>query len=170
MYFVDAVEQPNIAAALSIFIMLLFVAAFYFAYKNYNDSPSIFIISAALFVNFFIANNALYEFLTESKSDEYFYLRWVQYDAITVIGAIVGHYMCKVRHHKITSTIMYLLFINIGMYLALHVDIVENGNREPWWLWSLYTPVVNIVELAIAFIIIIYSTKSLNRTQAAEVP
>ena len=162
MYFLNVLEQPNVAATISMLIMLGFVAAFYLSYKNWKQNPSIFIISAAFFVNFFIANNALYEFLVESKPDNDFYIRWVQYDSITVIATILAHYICKVKHHRLTSILMYLIFINIAMYLAVHIDIIENGNREPWWLWTLYTPIINFVEIAIALIIIIYSKRSLT--------
>ena len=169
MLILDALEQPNVAATISVFIMLSFAVALYLSYKNWKENPSVFIISATLFVNFFIANNALYEFLVESKPDIDFYLRWVQYDSITIIATIVAHYICKVKHHKITSMLMYFLSVNICMYLALHIDIIENGNREPWWLWTLYTPVVNCVELVIAFSIIIYSKRSLKNNQETRV-
>lgn len=161
MYFLDALSKPEITATISVLIMLSFALAFYFSYQNNKSNPSVFIISAALFINFVIANNALYEFLAERKPDVDYYLRWVQYDSLTIIGSVIAHYIFKVKHHKLTSILMYLLLVNICMYMAVHIDIIEHGNREPWWLWTLYTPVINSVEIVIAFLIIFKSRKEL---------
>jgi hypothetical protein len=156
--FFNLLSHPDIGIFISLFITASFVAAFAFAYKNWRHSPSVFITSSILFINFVLANNALYEFVESSNPDiANYYLNWVGYNALTIIAIIVVHIFVRTKHHKITITSMYLLLVNVIMYLAMHNDIILNGNREPWLLWSLYTPVVNITEIGLAFMLITHS-------------
>ena len=150
--YVDILAQQDVATTISIFITLSFTVAFFLAYRGWRDNSSVFIISAVLFVDFVLANNALYDILvaTEITDPENFYLRWVQYDALAIIAIIVCHLIFRVKLQKITMFTMYLLMANAVMYLAMHLDIIIYGNREPWWLWTLYTPFVHLVELIIA--------------------
>lgn len=144
--------------------MLFFVVAFYLCYKNWRHSPSIFIVAAVLFVNFVLANNVLFDLLKNSSEPDYnFYLRWVQYDAISIISIIMLHLIFGVKSTVTTRVVMWLLFTNTLYYLAMHVDIIVNGNREPWWLWTLYTPTVHIIELIISLALIATSTISINK-------
>lgn len=156
--FLNFFEHANIVGAISVTIMFAFILAMFFAYKNYKNNASVFITSAVLVLNFVIANNVVYEMLeltTAAGPD--FYLKWVQYNALSIIAIVAIHLALGVKHHKISLVTMYLLLINVIMYLSMHIDIILNGNRTPWWLWSLYTPVVNLTEISIAVIIIVYS-------------
>ena len=162
--FVNIIAQPDVATAISLFVTFSFVIAFIVAYKNCRNNPSVFIIGAVLFVDFVLANNALYNFLAETviTDPESFYLRWVQYDALAIICTIVCHLIFRVRHERVTMVIMYLLMFNAGMCIAMHLDIIVNGNREPWWLWTLYTPCVHLIELTIAVSLIWVSIRDIR--------
>ncbi|NQZ24461.1 MAG: hypothetical protein HRT53_20745 [Colwellia sp.] len=162
--FFDLLSQPEVATTISIIIMLCFVGAFFCAYKNWRNNPSVFITSLALAANFVIANNALYEILGNPEVPTLdFYLKWVEYNSLTIIFIILSHLILRVKHHKLSVSIMYLLLVNIIAYLSMHIDIILNGNREAWWLWHAYTPVVNFTELLIAGSVIIYSVKQLAK-------
>jgi|GEM_PF-2017275 len=155
---IDILSQPNIATGISIFTMLCFAAAFLLAYKNWRSNSSVFIVSSVLFVNFVIANNALFNLLTNSSTpDQNFYLRWIQYDAISIVAIIAIHLILRVKNSTTAKAAMWLLLSNSIYYAAMHIDIILLGNREPWLLWTLYTPVVHLVEVAIAATLI-YST------------
>jgi hypothetical protein len=168
--FFDLLSRPEVATSISVLIMLCFVGAFCFAYKNWRGNPSVFISSAALLVNFVIANNALYEILGDPKVPTLnFYLKWVEYNAITIIFIIVTHLILRVKHHKLTVFMICLLFINVIAYLSMHIDIILNGNREPWWLWQIYTPLVNTTELCIASSVIAYSAWKLSKNNKAKI-
>jgi len=157
MYF-DLLLQPETAKTISIIIMLCFVGAFFCAYKNWHNNQSVFITSAALAANFVIANNALYEILGNPSVPALdFYLKWVEYNSLTIIFIILSHLILRVKHHKLSVSIMYLLLINVIAYLSMHIDIIINGNTKAWWLWDVYTPTVNLTELIIAGSVIIYS-------------
>ncbi len=156
--YLEFLSQANIVMAISIVIMLAFIVALFFAYKNYCNNVSVFITSSVLVANFVIANNVVYEMLAiTAPAGPDFYLRWVQYNALSIIAIIAIHLALGVKHHKISLVTMYLLLINVIMYLAMHIDIILNGNRTPWLLWYVYTPVVNITEISIAVMIIVYS-------------
>ncbi len=149
--FIDILSQPIVATTISLIVMFGFVIAFLFAYKNWRKHPSVFIVSSVLFVNFVLANNALFALLANSSSPDIdFYLRWVKYDAISIITIIVLHLIFRVKVSVVAKVTMWLLVCNTAYYFAMHVDIILNGNRESWLLWTLYTPTVHIVELIIA--------------------
>ena len=155
--FIDILEQPEVAFMIDLVTMLGFIIALVFAYKNCRDNPSVFILASILVANFVIANNALYSMiLGPSEPDGNYYLRWVQYDSLTIIATIVIHLITRIEHHKLTKTAMYLLMVNIAVYMSMHIDIIVNGNREPWMLWTLYTPIVHLIELSISASIIGY--------------
>jgi hypothetical protein len=150
--FIDILSHPYVAMTISLIVMFSFVIAFLFSCKNWRNYPSVFIVSSILFVNFVLANNALYALLADSSiPDMDFYLRWVKYDAISIITIISLHLIFRVKVSTVAKVTMWLLLCNTAYYFAMHVDIMVNGNREPWLLWSLYTPTVHIIELSIAF-------------------
>jgi hypothetical protein len=166
--YIDLLSQPNVAAVINISIMFMFVIAFLLSYKNWRNSPSVFIAASVLFVNFVLANNALYEFLaTPEKPDYDFYLRWVQYDSLSIIAILFIHLILKVKRHKCTVISMWLLIVNITVCLSMHIDIMVNGNREPWLLWTIYTPVIHFNELIIAACFVVYSALSISKEQPA---
>ena len=162
--YLDFLSQADVVKAISISITLAFIVSIVVAYKNCRNNPSVFIAAAVLAANFVIANNAVYEMLGFGpKQDLDFYLRWVEYNSLTIIAIIVIHLLTNIKHHKITVFSMYLLQINIIAYIAMHVDIIVKGNREPWILWQIYTPVVNVTEISIAMLIIAYSINYLRK-------
>ena len=158
MYF-DVLSDQFIIQTISICITFLYLAAFILSAKNWRVSPSVFILSSILFVNFFVANNNLYGLLFEERDipTEVYYLNWLRDDAISIIITILGHLILRVKVQTIVAVSMWILLINTVLYAAMHIDIVLLDNRtEPWWLWSIYSLVINTVEFLIATLIIIY--------------
>ena len=164
--FIDILSQPFEATSLSVASKVCFAVVFLLAAKNWRHNPSVFIISSILFVNFVLANNVLVELLSEpSQPDENFYLRWVTYDALSIVSVILWHLVLRVKIEKITKVSMWLLLGNTIYYLAMHLDIIVNGNREPWLLWTLYTPTIHLVELVVAFGLFWFAFKSFTYKQ-----
>lgn len=161
--FYKLLSHPDIGQYISIFITICFVVAFCLAYKNWRSNPSVFITSAILFLNFAVANNALYEFLAATEPDyENYYLNWVGYNALSIVAIITIHLLARIKHDKISVVAMYLLLINVIMYMAMHIDIIIQGNRQPWLLWSLYGPTVNLSEISTAILLSIYSAYAIH--------
>lgn len=158
MYF-DVLADKYLAHTINGVITLLFLAAFVLSAKNWRGSLSVFILSSILFANFFISNNALAVMLIGEKviPAEVYYLNWLRDDAFGIIITIIAHLIFRVKIQKITALALWLLVINSSMYAAMHIDIVVLNNRtEPWWLWNIYSIVVNLVEFSIATLIIVY--------------
>lgn len=157
MYF-EVLADKNLGQILDVIVTLLFLVAFFLSAKNWRSSPSVFILSTILFVSFFISHNALVSMLTSEKLlAEVYYLNWLRDDAIAIIMTIAGHLILRVKVQKITALALWLLVINSATYAAMHIDIVILNNRtEPWWLWNIYSVVVNLVEFSITTLIIVY--------------
>ncbi|PCH95371.1 MAG: hypothetical protein COB83_09015 [Gammaproteobacteria bacterium] len=171
--YLDVLSDKLTIQTLSVCITFLYLAAFYLSAKNWRGSPSVFILASILFVNFFIANNSLYGLLFEERDipTEVYYLNWLRDDAISIIITILGHLILRVKIQKITACALWILVINTVLYAAMHIDIVVLNNRtEPWWLWSIYSVVVNSVEFLIAALIIFYQlyTNNMESKQGSE--
>jgi len=37
----------------------------------------------------------------------------------------------------------------------MHIDVFVRGNYEPWWFWSFYTVVINIMDIIMVSILFI---------------
>lgn len=158
---IDILSQPTVATTISVISMVIFAVVFLLSAKSWRVSSSVFIISSILFVNFVLANNALVEVLsTPTQPDNDFYLRWVRYDAFSIIAVVLLHLVLRVKIEKTTKICMWLLLANTIYYLAMHLDIIVDGNREPWLLWTLYTPTIHLVELSVAVILFWFAAKN----------
>ncbi len=170
--YLDVLSDKLTIQTLSFCITFLYLTAFYLSAKNWRCSPSVFILASILFVNFFIANNSLYSLLFEERDipTEIYYLNWLRDDAISIIITILGHLILRVKIQTITAFALWVLVINTILYAAMHIDIVVLNNRtEPWWLWSIYSVVVNVVEFLVAALIIAYQLFTNNmKKQATE--
>ena len=47
------------------------------------------------------------------------------------------------------------LLINACLTYAIYIDLYINWNSDPWWLWSLYSMGVNVVDLLMIITIFI---------------
>lgn len=171
--YLDVLIDKYILQMISVIITLLFLVAFVLSAKNWRGSMSVFILSFVLLVNFFISNNSLIAMLIGERDipTEVYYLNWLRDDAIAIIITIIVHLIVRVKIQKTTAFALQLLLINSAMYAAMHIDIVVLNNRtEPWWLWSIYSVVVNSVEFLIAALIIFYQlyTNNMESKQGSE--
>ncbi|MDO6426194.1 hypothetical protein Q4489_04180 [Thalassotalea sp. 1_MG-2023] len=163
--YLDLITDKITIQALSVVITFLYLVAFILSAKNWRSSPSVFLLSCILFVNFFIANNSLYGLLFEERDipTEVYYLNWLRDDVISIIATILSHLILRVKVQKITVFALWVLVINTVMYATMHIDIVVLNNRtEPWWLWGIYSVVVNTVEFIVAVLIIAFQLLTNN--------
>ncbi|WDE12644.1 hypothetical protein [Thalassomonas haliotis] len=160
-------ENAYLMVLFDVVVLLFFLAAFLLNAKNWHEQKSIFIASVILIINIVITGNVFSIFIDmETYRGTDFYLRWIQFDSLSIISIIIIHLLFRVRHSRVTSVVMYLLTINIFYYLAMHIDIIENANRTSWWLWEVYTPTINVVRLSIATLLIISAIMNMKNKQA----
>ena len=169
MYF-DLLNNPDTVKLIDFLVMLGFIGVFVLSYKNWRVNPSVFICGIILFSCFVVANNTFeYFWLTDNTQPDYnFYLRWLEYDVLAIISIITVHLVTRVKLHKATFAIMYLLAINTITYLAMHIDIMVLENRESWWLWTWYTPSTLLVELSIIITLATISILEIRKQVIAE--
>ncbi|WP_281555900.1 hypothetical protein [Thalassomonas sp. RHCl1] len=137
-------------------ILSMYFAAFLLSAKNWREQKSVFIASAILALNILITSDSFQIFIDmDTYAGTDFYLRWIEFESLSIIAIIIIHLLFRIPHSRVTSFVMYLLTINVFFHLAMHIDIIENRNRTSWWLWDLYTPTMNIVTLSIAALMII---------------
>jgi len=82
------------------------------------------------------------------------YLDWALYDVITIaaltcIYRVIG---------KTTPSFLYLivgLSINSTFFFCMYLDIYIFENKEPWFLWDVYTYTVNFIDLVMIVVLII---------------
>ncbi|WDD99864.1 hypothetical protein [Thalassomonas actiniarum] len=162
--------SPENAYLLGIFDFVkifLFLAAFLLLAKNWREQKSVFIVSGILLLNIIITAETFSIFIDmDTYSGTDFYLRWVQFDSLSIIAIIIIHLLFRIPHSRVASVVMYLLIINVFFFLAMHIDIIESGNRTHWWLWDLYTPTINIVRLSIVSLMIISAIINMKNKQA----
>lgn len=152
-------SDVDVVEVIDLIITSSFLIAFLLSMKNWREHPSVFIVSAIFVINYVIAAN-IFQVLVDTGGTmdvNYYYLRWIKYDSLTVIAIIITHLVLRVKHSHAASLAMYLLMVNVFLYLAMHIDIAKQGNKEPWWLWDLYTPLINTVALSISSILIVSS-------------
>ncbi|WDE06199.1 hypothetical protein SG34_004515 [Thalassomonas viridans] len=160
-------ENAHLIGIFDLVVLLVFVAAFLLNAKNWREQKSVFIASAIFALNILITGDTFSIFIDmETYSGTDYYLRWIEFDSLSIIAVIIIHLLFRIEHSRVTSIAMYLLAISIFFHLAMHVDIIENGNRSSWWLWDLYTPAINIFGLSIAALMIISAIMNMKNKQA----
>jgi len=160
-------ENAHFLNVLDFVLLLMFLAAFLLNTKNWREQKSVFIASAVLALNFVITGGTFQIFIDmDTYAGTDFYLRLIEFDSLTIIAVIIIHLLFRVPHSRVTSLVMYLLIINVFFHLAMHIDIIESGNRVSWWLWDLYTPAINIISMSIATMMVISSIINMKNKQA----
>ena len=142
--------------SLSAFASWGFLMAFFF---------NIFVFSLDIKRNTTLLLSSFIMMFSYSTSDYFFswlsvesslYLDWALYDYATV-GALLSVYLLL---KKTTPSFMYLLIgliVNSLLSLCMYLDMYVYNNREPWFLWDLYTFSVNIIDLIMIVILIVDS-------------
>lgn len=135
----------NLSTTLAALVVWGFLMAFLFnvllkvaASKKEN---LILVSSFVMFLSYFISDDFFNLFALPE-----IYITWFVYDLVTLCLIFGFSYILK---EKIPSSIKYIiigLIINSLLFLAMHIDIVINGNQERWLLWDIYTVGVNIID------------------------
>ena len=149
-------DNANLLNILDFVLLFMFLSAFLLSARNWREQKSIFIASAILALNFVVTGSTFQLFIDmDTYKGTDFYLRWIEFDSLSIIAIIISHLLFRIEHSRVTSIAMYLFTINVFFHLAMHIDIMESGNRVSWWLWDLYTPAINIISLSMATLMII---------------
>lgn len=83
------------------------------------------------------------------------YLNWIFFDFSTIVIIFITLKASSFQSVVAKNYIVSGLIINACLTYAIYTDLYINRNSEPWWLWSLYSMGVNIVDLLMIIVIFI---------------
>ncbi|MCF2862815.1 MULTISPECIES: hypothetical protein [Pseudoalteromonas] len=131
------------------FLMALFFNLMLVGFKAKNDLKLLW-VSFVMAVSYFISDH-FHNFFTSADT----YMTWVMYDLVTLALISV---IFAFKSPKASPGVVYVvigLSFNTSLFLAMHYDIVIQGNVTPWWLWSLYSIGMNLSDLTMIVVLIV---------------
>ncbi|WP_158684636.1 hypothetical protein [Pseudoalteromonas sp. T1lg48] len=85
--------------------------------------------------------------------DYYKYPFWASADLLTIVALFI------VQGRRVKIPVLYYcavgLVLNAMLHIVMHLDIVIQGNREPWWLWSLYSIGINLNDALMIIVLVV---------------
>ncbi|OUS70176.1 hypothetical protein B5G52_15235 [Pseudoalteromonas sp. A601] len=74
------------------------------------------------------------------------YMNWFIYDLITIVVLLVWFLIIKKHQFLLLYYILIGLGLNALLMLVTHYDIYVRHNNEYWFLWTVYSYGVNIID------------------------
>ncbi len=137
MYYVDLFLADYIDA----FIQWGFLMAMLYTLVSSINTPNKSLVYLATIMFFsYLLSDFLYIFKNV-------YLNWIFFDFATILIIFLALQVLSFQSSVAKNYIVSGLIINACLTYAIYVDLYINWNSEPWWLWSLYSMGVNVVDL-----------------------
>lgn len=139
----------GLAELLTVFVNWGFMMALLFNLVSYSDSVarkrspifiSLVISLSYLSTSFFNIGYHVYAVYPLADVLTIFFIYWIQ------------------KRREITAALYYCIFglaFNAILHCSMFIDIVIQGNREPWWLWSAYSIGINTSDVVMIFVLIV---------------
>ena len=131
------------------FLMAFFFNAFVFSLGIKRDTT--LLLSSFIMMTSYTLSDYFFTWLSIENS---IYLDWALYDYGTIAALTLAFVLFK----KTTYSFLYIilgLFINSILSLFMYFDMYLSNNREPWFLWDIYTFGVNIIDLIMIVVLIV---------------
>ena len=145
MYYVDLFLADYIDA----FIQWGFLMAMLYTLVSSINTPNKSLVYLATIMFFsYLLSDFLYIFQNA-------YLNWIFFDFATILIIFLALQVSSFQSSVAKNYIVSGLIINACLTYAIYVDLYINWNSEPWWLWSLYSMGVNIIDLIMIIAIFI---------------
>lgn len=145
MYYVDLFLADYIDA----FIQWGFLMAMLYTLVSSINTPNKSLVYLATIMFFsYLLSDFLYIFQNA-------YLNWIFFDFATILIIFLALKVSSFQSSVAKNYIVSGLIINACLTYAIYVDLYINWNSEPWWLWSLYSMGVNIIDLIMIIAIFI---------------
>ncbi len=123
------------------FFMALFYHCIIYLLSDFKSKKLLF-VSALMFISYYLSNEII-----EINMPTYMYLVWTLYDLATLALVFALSYLIKESNPIGISYVKLGLTINALLFFSMYLDINVIGNRESWFLWSLYSIGVNVVDV-----------------------
>lgn len=138
---------PEISVYIGVLVQWGFLMAFLYSLTTSINNPS----KKVVWLSLVMAISYCFSFFIDIYDITYIELFY--YDVVTLFFILCLRYYLP---EKCIST--YLLFglsINSLLFLAMHIDVFVRDNYTPWWFWSFYTVVINIMDIIMVSIFFI---------------
>jgi len=145
MYYVDLFLAEYIGA----FIQWGFLMAMLFTFvSSINTSNNSLVYLATIMLSSYLLSDFTLVFQNA-------YLNWIFFDIATILIIFLAQKVLSFQSPVAKNYIVSGLLINACLTYAIYIDLYINWNSEPWWLWSLYSMGVNVVDLLMIIAILI---------------
>jgi len=130
---------PEVSVYIGVLVQWGFLMAFLYSLTTSINNPSKQAVWLSLVM---VVSYCLSSFIDIYN---FSYIEFFCYDVATLFFILcLRHFLPE----KFMSA--YLLFglsINSLLFLAMHIDVFVRGNYTPWWFWSFYTVVINMMDI-----------------------
>ena len=138
-----------LADYISAFIQWGFLMALLYTFvSSINTANKLLVYLASIMFFSYLLSDFLYIFKNV-------YLNWIFFDFATILIIFLALQVSSFQSSVAKNYIVSGLIINACLTYAIYVDLYINWNSEPWWLWSLYSMGVNVVDLLMIIAIFI---------------
>jgi hypothetical protein len=133
---------------------IAYALLFVYHFVNKNPNKSLMILTGYMCLNMVFMHVLLsYEGSLDRTSDQYYslfnnyYLIWMIQASITFLAIFWTHKLLKTEFHYVIRYVLRGLVMILALNMAMHIDIIEMGNREYYWLWTVFSYGENVVNL-----------------------
>ncbi|MEL0633432.1 hypothetical protein V6237_11675 [Pseudoalteromonas carrageenovora] len=131
--------SPEVSVYIGVFVQWGFLMAFLYSLAtSINNSQK-----QAVWLSLVMAIS--YCLSTVIDIYNFSYIELFCYDVATLFFILFLRYFLPEK--RMSTYLLLGLSINSLLFLAMHIDVFVCGNYEPWWFWSFYTVVINMMDI-----------------------
>ena len=147
-------SADSILINISLITNICYAFLFIYHWIRKNTNKSLMILSGYLCLTM-VFTHVFTPYLEtlDKTSPEYYdlivniYFIWIIQNSITFLAVSWTHKLLKIEFHYNVRYIFRCLVISTLLNTAMHIDIIEMGNREYYWLWSVFSYGENGINL-----------------------
>jgi len=130
---------PEVSVYIGVLVQWGFLMAFLYSLTTSINNPT----KQAVWLSLVMAISYCFSFFIDIY--DITYIELFCYDVVTLFFIFFLRYYLPEK--RISTYLLFGLSINSLLFLAMHIDVFVRGNYEPWWFWSVYTVVINMMDI-----------------------
>ena len=130
---------PEVSVYIGVLVQWGFLMAFLYSLTTSINNPK----KQAVWLSLVMAISYCFSFFIDIY--DITYIELFCYDVVTLFFIFFLRYYLPEK--RISTYLLFGLSINSLLFLAMHIDVFVRGNYEPWWFWSVYTVVINMMDI-----------------------
>ncbi len=130
---------PEVSVYIGVLVQWGFLMAFLYSLTTSINNPT----KQAVWLSLVMAISYCFSFFIDIY--DITYIELFCYDVVTLFFIFFLRYYLPEK--RISTYLLFGLSINSILFLAMHIDVFVRGNYEPWWFWSVYTVVINMMDI-----------------------